>query len=515
MDAATILKRRDAAKAERQKYEPMFDDAIRLTMPGRKRFHDVNVQDSDDIFDETGANAVVEFTSRMQAGLFPPFSEFVKLEASSLVSSADRRAVNKDLDDICKYAFEEIWSSNFAQESSESLNDLAISTGTLLVEEGTGSKRLHHRAIPITELYLELGPDETIAGQFRVSEVLASNLEARYPQAKMKDAERTKDAIAKEQNKKLTVVEYTRSFSDRRGERCEHYVVVEDFKEIVHQRKMSGLGCNPFTSFRWATAAGETWGRGPLMNALAAIRTTNLMVELVLENAAMSIVGIYQTDNDGIMNADTINLLPGTILPKEIGSRGLEQINAAAGNFSMRDVVLNDQRINIKRALFNDMLADPGKTPATAYEVAERTADLAYRTSAGFSRIFYEFVIPYMRRVLYILQKRRDIELPVKNGRAISFHAVSPLAQAQEGRKLQGLFQDFQMRAGIYGPEKAELFYDMKELNPWFIEKSGLPEKLYRKTADVQKAFEQISQAMAEQQNPAPAPQPMMGKPRV
>ena len=34
-------------------------------------------------------------------------------------------------------------------------------------------------------------------------------------------------------------------------------------------------------------------------------------------------------------------------------------------------------RLNIKRALYNDMLGDPNRTPATATEIAERMADLS------------------------------------------------------------------------------------------------------------------------------------------
>ena len=36
---------------------------------------------------------------------------------------------------------------------------------------------------------------------------------------------------------------------------------------------------------RWQKVAGEIYGRGPLLNALSAIKTTNLTIELILENA--------------------------------------------------------------------------------------------------------------------------------------------------------------------------------------------------------------------------------------
>ena len=43
---------------------------------------------------------------------------------------------------------------------------------------------------------------------------------------------------------------------------------------------------------------------------LYAIKTCNLTIEMILENAQMAISGIYQMDDDGVINVDTINLSP-------------------------------------------------------------------------------------------------------------------------------------------------------------------------------------------------------------
>ena len=59
----------------------------------------------------------------------------------------------------------------------------------------------------------------------------------------------------------------------------------------------------------------------------------------------------------------------------------------AAGNFDVAGLVLNDMRLNIKRALYNDMLGDPNRTPATATEIAERMADLSRRIGSVFGRL--------------------------------------------------------------------------------------------------------------------------------
>ena len=88
---------------------------------------------------------------------------------------------------------------------------------------------------------------------------------------------------------------------------------------------------------------------------MAAIKTTNLTIELVLENAQMSISGIYQMEDDGVVNPDTIQIVPGSIIPKAMGSSGLQPINAA-GRFDVAQLVLSDMRLNIKHARYNDML---------------------------------------------------------------------------------------------------------------------------------------------------------------
>ena len=148
-------------------------------------------------------------------------------------------------------------------------------------------------------------------------------------------------------------------------------------------------------------AVARSMGGGPLINALSAIKTTNLTIELILENAQMAISGIYQMEDDGVVNPDTISLVPGTVIPKAAGSRGLEPIRAA-GSFDVANLVLSDMRLNIKRALYNDMLGNPDRTPASATEeVAERMADVtSYWFRSAFGRLQAELVQPVLQRVV-------------------------------------------------------------------------------------------------------------------
>jgi hypothetical protein len=241
---------------------------------------------------------------------------------------------------------------------------------------------------------------------------------------------------------------------------------------------------------------------------LSAIKTTNLTIELILENAQMSISGIYQIEDDGVINPDTINLVPGTIIPKAMGSSGLQPIQAA-GRFDVAQLVLSDMRQNIKRALYNDMLGNPDKTPASATEVAERMADLSRRIGSAFGRLQAELVQPVLQRVIYILKKQGRIEVPTVNGREIKIRSSSPLAQAQANQDISSVSRFLELTNAAFGPEAMQLLINSEETALYLAKKFGVPDTLIRDEQE-RKQIVAMMQQMQQAQAAAPAAeQPM------
>ena len=89
-------------------------------------------------------------------------------------------------------------------------------------------------------------------------------------------------------------------------------------------------------------------------------------------------------------------------------------------------VPYDDMRTNIKRALYNEMLGNPNRTPMSATEVAERMADLSRQIGSAFGRLQAEFVQPVLARIIWILKKQGRINMPVLNGREAKVVSVSP-----------------------------------------------------------------------------------------
>ena len=75
------------------------------------------------------------------------------------------------------------------------------------------------------------------------------------------------------------------------------------------------------------------------MKALPDIKTANKVVELVLKNASIAVTGIWQADDDGVLNPATVELVPGTIIPKAGGSSGLTPLETP-GRFDVSEIVL-------------------------------------------------------------------------------------------------------------------------------------------------------------------------------
>ena len=53
-------------------------------------------------------------------------------------------------------------------------------------------------------------------------------------------------------------------------------------------------------------------------------------MELVLKNATIAVSGIWQADDDGVINLSNINLTPGAIIPKAVGSSGLTPLRSGS-----------------------------------------------------------------------------------------------------------------------------------------------------------------------------------------
>jgi hypothetical protein len=504
-----MLARYGKASDRKDNWISLWQDCYDLAFPQRTGFYDnaAGQSNTDEIYDSSPVQATAEFASRMQAGLTPSFAKWFELQAGSEIPEEQASEVNRHLEDVSNYVWETLQNSNMNQELHEAYFDLAIGTGTMTIEEGIHpeDQPVEFTTLPQPQVVLDHGPFGYIDATYRARQLRLREITVIWPKAKIHGDMQTQGE--RDPEHMFTIIECVhRDWESRGTERHVYNVISKEPKHILLEGEYVGDGACPMLSFRWSKASGETYGRGPLLNALPDIKTLNEVVRLGLENAAMSITGMWQADDDGILNPDTIELVPGTIIPRAMNSRGLEPL-VPANQSNVSQFLIQDMRHNIKKAMFNESLGAPEGTPMSATEVHERMADLSRTIGSAYGRLHTELTTPLLRRVVHILKKQGRIEIPRINGREVKVVNVSPLAQAQHNENVARVGRWLQLMNAGFGPQMTNMVVRAEEAAVYTGQQIGVPEKLIR--SDAERA--EIAQAIAETQELASQQQQQQG----
>lgn len=454
---------------------PQRDGAVGPIRAGEKK--------TDKLFDATACDAVENLAASLMSQLTPPWSRWFGLTPGTALRDADHRdqvaAVLDETAEALQSAFDR---SNFAVEMHQCFLDLVVAgTACLLFEEAGPGERSPFRftAVPLGEAVLEEGPTGRLDVTWRRSELSEGQLKARFPKASLPKEAR----VGEEDNGEARFAVIEGVLPDPQG--GYDYLAVLDAEEgsrIGPARLDKGrFQQSPFINFRWIKAPGEAYGRSPVMKVLPDIKTANKVVELVLKNASIAVTGIWQADDDGVLNPATIKLQPGTIIPKAVGSSGLTPL-AAPGQFSVGELVLKDLRGAIRAGLLGDQLGQPDSPRMTATEVMERSAELARVLGATYGRLQTELLTPVVERGLRILRRRGLVPRVEIDGRTVELQYRSPLALDRRKKEAGGVLNWLGIVQGL-GPEAAGLI-DAPALARWLAESFGVPPNLLKANAE-------------------------------
>jgi len=501
LDPVKLAGRFQKAVADRQTWEGTWDKIYDLAFPGRQGFFSETQgqQRASNIFDSTLMDATNEFASRMAFGLTPNFSEWFRLEPgpraiNDLENDKKKLSeVRRQMDSVTRYVFNVIQSSNFQSANHELMLDLSVGYSVLEINENRDPARvLAFSTLPQTQCYLGLGPDGKVDQTYRKFSATPTAIRVMYPDATL--------PRGLPEDKLATVVDAIYRDWDKLDDEVHHRAVCvqgdqSDLSAPAWQTTYTGQGSNPRIVVRWMTTPLEAYGRGPAYLALPDARTANLATQLVLENAEMAISGMWQADDDGVINVNTIRLVPGTVFPRDPDSRGLEPLTSPA-RFDISQLLLDQLRSQIRRTMFAmDFGPDSAKTPRSATEITERSSNQAGRISSPFARLMNEYIEPLIDRVVYILKERGLVQLPKRNGKDVQIISRSPLARAQRMEEVYNLQQFYSVLAGIYNVA-APAFLKEQETAGYLASRLEIPEDLLTDEDEREAAMQQIVSAM-------------------
>ena len=474
----TVNERYRRAKERRQGWEAHWRECYEYALPQRETASSLE-QDggkrSDKLFDATAPDAVEQLAASLLAQLTPPWARWFGLTVGAEADDAERSMIGAELEKASAALQSNFDRSNFAVEMHQCYLDLVTAgTACLMFEEAEpgASTAFRFTAVPLSQVAFEENAFGQLDTTYRRSELRLEQLQTRFPEAVLSEEHRRRaesdpdykiaaiEAVAPTKGG-FTYIAVTQPGSGEAGE-----------PTVLNEGRFER---SPFINFRWLKAPGEVYGRSPVMKALPDIKTANKVVELVLKNASIAITGIWQADDDGVLNPATIKLAPGMIIPKAVGSAGLTPLEAP-GKFDISQIVLDDLRKNIRRALLADKLSQPNAPKMTATEVLERAAEMARVLGATYGRLQSELLTPLIDRSVAILNRRGIIPGIEIDGRAVDLEYKSPLAREQKRQDAQNTVVWLETIKSL-GPE-AELVVNKEATVRWLGQTFGVPEDL-------------------------------------
>lgn len=516
LSADDVLKRHEKALTKKEDFRSLYDEAYEFALPQRNLYDGyydgktTGQKKMNRVFDSTAINSTQRFANRMQSGIFPPQRKWCRLEPGADIPDDRKEEAQAALDVYSDKLFATLKQSNFDIAIGEFLLDLSVGTAVMMVQPGDDINPLNFIPVPQFLVSFEEGANGQVDNVYRRMRIKGESLMRQWPDAVI--PEELQKKIDQKPTDDLDLIEAT-VLDQKRGDYCYHVIHKESKTELVYKR----MNESPWIVSRYAKVAGEIYGRGPLITALPDIKTLNKTLELLLKNASLAIAGVYTAADDGVLNPNTVKIIPGAIIPvaRNGGPQG-ESLKALprAGDFNVSQIIMNDLRMSIKRILLDESLPPDNMSARSATEVVERMKELSQNLGSAFGRLINETMIPLVTKILKVMDERGLIDLPLKvNGLEIRVSAVAPLAMAQSMEDVQSVLQYAQIVQQA-GPQ-AQMTIKMDAMMDYIAEKLGIPQKIRNTQEERAMMTQQMAQAAQQVAQQAPEVIPEAAKQMV
>ncbi len=495
-----ILKKRfEKAMAHKDEWRSVYEDAYRYVLPNRNLYdgnYETTAPKNDKmsrVYDSTAISSTQKFANRLQAGIFPIQRQWCRLVPGQEIPKERHVEIQRILDDYSDKMFDILRQSNFDMAMGELLLELCIGTGCMLIQPGDELQPIRFTAIPQALIAFEDGPHGVVDKVYRKHMIPFDNIDREFPDAEIpKEMKQTYDGKG---NEKVELMEIT-CYDKEDG--IYHYHVLDKAgnHELVYRR----LNSFPWVVARYMTAAGERYGRGPVLTALHDIKSLNTLKEYFFKNASLSIAGVYTAMDDGVLNPNSIKLVPGAIIPvaRNGGNQGSSLTPLPrSGDPQLSQMSSQDLIASIKAILMDESLPPDTMSARSATEIAERMKQLSQNLGSSFGRLINEIMYPVVRRTLELMDEMGMIELPLSvNGLQIKVVPVAPIAMAQNMEKLGEIMQYVQISQQM-GP-MGQMVIKQETLLDYIADQLAIPAEI-RTTPEERQQIQEMMMQQAQQ----------------
>ena len=494
-----LRKRFEQADRQKAHWRAIYEDAYRYALPDRNLYdgyYEGGVPGQDKmsrVFDSTAIQSTQKFANRIQSGLFPPQQAWCRLVPGEEIPEERKIEIQQILDRYSEQMFSVMRLSRFDMAMGEFLMELAIGTAVLLIQPGDEIEPIRYTAIPTFLIAFDEGPRGNVEKIYRKLKRPYEVLDQEFPDIKIPN-----EMVKRYENDPTEMVEMIEgTYYDKQSGTVHYQIIDYSGKHELVYRELNSF---PWVVSRYMKTAGERYGRGPVLTGLPDIKSLNKVKELALRNASLSIGGVFTATDDGVLNPNTVRIVPGAIIPvaRNGGPQG-ESLRPLprSGDANLSQFTANDLIASIKTILLDESLPPDNMSARSATEVQFRMKQLSQNLGSAFGRLISETMYPIVRRTLEVMNDLGMIELPLKvNGLQVKITPTAPLAMAQNMEKVNEVLNFMQIAQSL-GPQ-GQLFINQEKAIDFIAENLGIPAEL-RTTVEERQAIIQQATQVAEQ----------------
>ena len=504
-----LRKRYNKAKYVADLWIPIMQACFFYAVPFRNRYYLPGKEfqgtaQNTRVYDTTAIEAVKTFVSKLHDSMTPPQVQWGFFEVDdAFVRDPDEdeeilEAAQMELSQYMRILFSYIHQSNFDVVINECYYDLSIGTSALVINQYRDDMPFLCTSIPMDKLAIEEAVNGKIETWFRTWQNLKiSELNLRWPNIKL-TSDLIADMLADPEAQVRMVYEGVAYYAN--APKPYLYAVWADNGVLFSEF----LESSPGIVWRFQKTNNETWGRGPVMEALPSIISLNEMARIELASANLNVFRPYMGFSDAVFNPHTFRLAPFTIIPiAPIGTGGQVPLiplpNSADPNFAQ--LTIQDLRLQIKALLFAEQPEDAmGIQPQTAYELSLKQQNISQKIGPLFSRLQQECLWPCIQRFAYILNSMGKLPYPRLNGVPIKFKYKSPLALVKGEQDVGRFVKYVQTMQGTMGPEVTQIYINPGRAPYLLAEMLQIDQRFLNKPKKVAEVMQNLQNKMQMQQ---------------
>lgn len=483
--AATVIRRMNALKAQRQPHEYVWRDCFDHSFPLRGsglQQNTLTAQSAIDrtarLVDSTATDGGRILAASLQGGMTPANARWFGLDVHNAPDDAKAW-----LDGSADQLHTEIHNANFDSESLDCMLDMvAAGWFVMFVDVDRTIGGFVFDSWPIAQCFIASSrPDGRIDTIYRSYTMTAEQCVAEFGQDKVSAAVAKKAIDSPDHMVNLCHAIYPRVGAN--GKMAGNMPFASCKVEVDSQIVLSESGFHEFPCVvpRMNKIPDTAYAVGPMFDALPDARMLNQMKRMDLANADLAIAGMWIAKDDGVLNPRTV----------KVGARKIIVANDTdsmkplmpGGNWQLADERISQLQMAIRKLLMADQLQPQDGPAMTATEIHARIALIRQQLGPTFGRMQAEYLQALVERCFALAYRAGIFAPPPASiaGKQFSVKYISPLARAQNLEDVTAIQNAiaFLLQVAPFKPEVMDNF-DLDQMARTLSEAQGVPQKCIR-----------------------------------